>query len=124
MKFLIDECLHTSLVHLAHDSGHTCDHVNFVGLGGHKDWELMDRIRAGEYTFVTNNRTDFTRLYAKEEVHAGLVIVIPNVAPARQRDLFRAALSHIGTRDMTNAILEVDSTGNVITCREYRYPSS
>jgi len=34
MKFLIDECLHTSLVGLAHDIGHLCDHVNFLGLSG------------------------------------------------------------------------------------------
>jgi hypothetical protein len=33
MKFLIDECLHTSLISLAHDAGHVCEHVNFLGLG-------------------------------------------------------------------------------------------
>jgi len=43
MKFLIDECLHTSLVTLAHEAGHLCDHVNFLGLGGHKDWQLMTK---------------------------------------------------------------------------------
>jgi len=50
MKFLIDECLHTSLVTVAHDAGHVCDHVNFLGLGGHKDWQLMVRtpIPAGD----------------------------------------------------------------------------
>jgi Domain of unknown function (DUF5615) len=42
MKFPIDECLHTSLVTLAHDAGHGCEHVNFLGLGGHKDWQLMN----------------------------------------------------------------------------------
>jgi hypothetical protein len=45
MKFLIEECLHTSLVTLPHDAGHVCEHVNFLGLGGHKDWQLMTRIR-------------------------------------------------------------------------------
>jgi len=34
MKFLIDECLHTSLVTVAHETGHVCDHVNFLSLGG------------------------------------------------------------------------------------------
>jgi len=63
MKFLIDECLHTSLVTLAHDAGHVCDHVNFLGLGGQEDWQLMARIRSEDYTFVTNNCTDFTALY-------------------------------------------------------------
>src|ERR1035441_6552263 len=122
MKFLIDECLHTSLVTLAHDAGHLCEHVNFVGLGGHKDWQLMNRIRRKDYTFVTNNRTDFTSLYAKEELHAGLVIILPNVTPSRQRELFRAALSHIGNRDLINAVLEVDLAGAMAACREYSTP--
>jgi predicted nuclease of predicted toxin-antitoxin system len=122
MKFLIDECLHTSLVTAAHEAGHACDHVNFLGLGGHKDWQLMARIRQKDYTFVTNNRTDFATLYAKEELHAGLVIIFPNVTPSRQRDLFRAALLHLGKRDLINAVLEVNLGGNRATCREYSYP--
>jgi predicted nuclease of predicted toxin-antitoxin system len=109
MKFLIDECLHTSLVTVAHDAGHACEHVNFLGLGGNKDWQLMARIRGGDYT-------------AKEELHAGLVIILPNVTPSRQRELFRAALSHIGNRDLTNAVLEVDLAGATATCREYSHP--
>ena len=78
MRFLVDECLHTSLMSVAHKHGFACDHVNFLGLGGYKDWQLMQTIRAGEYTFVTNNRSDFTSLYGKETVHPGLVIVIPS----------------------------------------------
>lgn len=106
MKFLIDECLHTSLVGVAHEAGHVCDHVNFLGLGGCKDWELMKRIRAAEYALVTNNRVDFLRLYGKEAVHAGLVIILPNVPASRQRELFDAALSHIGERQLINTMLE------------------
>lgn len=124
MKFLIDECLHTSLIALAHDAGHLCEHVNFLGLGGYKDWQLMAKIRSDDYTLVTNNRTDFTTLYAQEELHAGLVVIIPNVTPSRQRDLFRAALLHIGPRDLTNAVFEVDLVGLSAICREYPYPGS
>ena len=122
MKLLIDECLHTSLATLAHEAGHVCEHANFVGLGGHKDWPLMTKIRGEDYTFVTNKRTDFTALYAKEQLHAGLVIIVPNVTPSRQRELFRAALSHIGKRNLINAVLEVDLVGATVTCREYPYP--
>jgi predicted nuclease of predicted toxin-antitoxin system len=122
MKFLIDECLHTSLVNLAHHAGRLCEHVTLLGLGSRKDWQLMTRIRRDDYTFVTNNRTDFMALYAKEELHAGLVVILPNITPSRQRELFRAALSHIGKGDLTNAVLEVDVAGSTITCREYSYP--
>jgi hypothetical protein len=55
-------------------------------------------------------------------LHAGLVVIIPNVPAGRQRELFQAALSHIGERDLTNAVLEVDLVASAITCREYLYP--
>jgi predicted nuclease of predicted toxin-antitoxin system len=122
MKLLIDECLHTSLIGVAHEAGYACEHVNFIGLSGYKDRQLMDRIRACEYTFVTNNRVDFAALYGREELHAGLVIIVPSVVPKLQRELFRAALAHIGERDLVNTLLEVDLTDADITCREFLYP--
>jgi hypothetical protein len=82
----------------------------------------MTIVRREDYTFVTNNRTDFATLYAKEELHAGLVVILPNVTPSLQRELFQAALSHIATRDLVNAVLKVDLVGTVATCREYLYP--
>jgi predicted nuclease of predicted toxin-antitoxin system len=122
MKFLIDECLHTSLVGTAHVAGHGFDHVDFLGLGALKDCQLMPIILEGDYTFVTNNRTDFLALYAKQKLHAGLVVIIPNVTPSRQRELFQAALSHIGTRELINAVLEVKLAGAKMECPEYSYP--
>ena len=92
MKLLIDECLHTSLVAVAHAAGHAADHVVHRGLGGLKDWQLMPVIRGQEYTFVTNNLVDFIGIYGKEPLHAGVIILVPSVAPARQRQLFTAAL--------------------------------
>ena len=88
MKFLVDECLHTSLVVVAHEAGHVCDHVNFLGLGGYKDWQLMAKIRAEDCTLVTNNRADFVALFAKEALHSGLLIILPSVTPLLQRQLF------------------------------------
>ena len=122
MKFLIDECLHTSLVTIGQDAGYICDHVNFLGLGGYKDWQLMPKIRTGEYAFVTNDMAHFMRIYGQEELHAGLVIIVPNVIPSRQRELFQAVLSHIGNRDLINTVVEVEIAGDGITCREYVYP--
>jgi hypothetical protein len=116
MKFPIDECLHTSLVTIAQDAGYICDHVNFLGLGG------CPKSRPENYTFVTNDMAHFMRIYGREELHAGLIILIPNVTPSRRRGLFRAALSHIGHRDLTNTVVEVDIVGDGITCREYEYP--
>lgn len=75
--------------------------------------------RAQGYTFVTNNRSDFLFLHGKEPLHAGVIIIIPNVTPFRQR---RAVLKHVGTRDLTNTVVEVKYEGNQIVCYEYALP--
>ena len=122
VKLLIDECLHTSLVELAHAAGPAADHVNYLGLGGLKDWQLMGTIRQQDYTFVTNNRSDFLALHGREPLHAGVIIIVPSVTPPRQRELFSAALKHIGVKDLTNAVVEVKYLGNRIECSEYNLP--
>lgn len=122
MKLLIDECIHTSLVSVAHSAGHTADHVSHRGLGGLKDWQLMRVIREQEYTFVTNNRSDFLDLHGKEPLHAGVIVIVPNVVPSQQRELFAAALKHIGSRDLTNTVVEVRFFRNYIQCSEYELP--
>jgi predicted nuclease of predicted toxin-antitoxin system len=122
VKFLIDECLHTSLVEVAHTAGHLADHVNYLGLGSSKDWQLMATIRARDYTFVTNNRTDFLVLHGQESLHAGVIIIVPSVTPVRQRELFSAALKHIGAKDLTNTVVEVKYAGTGIVCSEYDLP--
>lgn len=122
MKLLIDECLHTSLVTVAHSAGHSADHVSYRGLGGLKDWQLMRVIREQEYTFVTNNRSDFLDLHGKEPLHAGVIVIVPNVIPSQQRELFAAALRHIGTRDLTNTVVEARFIRGEIQCSEYQLP--
>lgn len=76
-----------------------------------------------DYTFVTNNRTDFLALYGRLQLHAGLVIIVPNVTPAVQRELFQAALSFIGKRELTNAVVEIEFRGKEIESRQYSMPS-
>ena len=122
MKLLIDECLHTSLVKLAHGAGLLADHVNYLGLGSSKDWQLMAFIRQHDYTLVTNNRSDFLVLHGQEPLHAGVIVVVPNVTPVHKRELFGAALEHIGARDLTNTVVEVKYAGNRIACSEYALP--
>jgi predicted nuclease of predicted toxin-antitoxin system len=124
VKFLIDECLHTSLVEIAHAAGYVADHVNYLGLGSSKDWQLMATIRQHDYTFVTNNRSDFLALHEKEPLHAGVIIIVPSVIPLYQRDFFSAALKHIGARDLTNTVVEVKYAGNQIVCSEYALPEA
>jgi predicted nuclease of predicted toxin-antitoxin system len=67
MRFLVDECLHESLVGVTHAAGFEAAHVNHLGLSGKPDWELAERVSADEFTFVTSNRLDFVRLFSWKE---------------------------------------------------------
>ena len=123
MNFLIDECLHTSLVEVAIERGHEATHVNYRGLSGVQDWNLMAPIQEGDFTFVTNNAKDFRRLYAQQEIHAGLVILIPNVRPAEQRELFDAALDELAEAPgLINEALEVGLVDGDIQISRYELP--
>jgi predicted nuclease of predicted toxin-antitoxin system len=122
MRFPIDECLHESLVGVAHSAGFEATHVNHLGLSGKPDWQLSERIVAGEFTFVTNNRVDFLQLFRKMDLHPGLIVVVQNVAPAKQRALFRAVLEFSTGRALVNAVVEVSLNGDTIRCVEYPFP--
>jgi predicted nuclease of predicted toxin-antitoxin system len=122
MRFLIDECLHESLVEVAHAAGFEATHVNHLGLSGKPDWDLAERIGEDEFTFVTNNRVDFILLFGDMELHAGLIILVPNVVPALQRALFEAAIQYLGGRDLINAAIEVTLDGKVVRSVEYQLP--
>ncbi len=123
MRFLIDECLHESLVRVAHSAGFEASHVNHLGLSGKPDWELAERIAKAEFTFVTNNRVDFIGLFGKMDLHAGLVVIVPNLAPALQRCLFQATLQYLAGKSLINAVIEVTSDGKTATCVEYQLPT-
>jgi|SRR5215469_13974960 len=114
MKFLVDECLHTSLVELAHVAGYEAYHVAHYGLQGAKDHELMQHIRKQEFVFVTNNAADFKKLFARERLHSGLVIIVPNASPELQQILFKAILDEIENNEPINAVVEVRLQGTYI----------
>lgn len=125
MTFLIDECLHTSLVRTAHESGYAAMHVRELGLLGWKDHQIAARLVEDDLTFVTNNGPDFISLLGRRELHAGLIIIVPMVVPAKQRELFHAVLVHTRGRDLTNVVIEsgYSESGREIICREYPWPA-
>jgi predicted nuclease of predicted toxin-antitoxin system len=124
VRFLIDECLHTSLVDVAQQHGHEAHHVKWLGLSGATDRGLMPRIVEDDFTFVTNNAADFRRLYARQEVHAGLVIVVPQVSPARQRALFSSLLDTLDPDDaLLDEVIEVSLDGDEVVITRYELPA-
>ena len=62
-----------------------------------------------EFVFVTNNARDFRKLMGETVLHSGLIVIIPNVTPAVQRELFERALAEVAKiPDMINRIAEID----------------
>jgi predicted nuclease of predicted toxin-antitoxin system len=122
VKLLIDECLHTSLVKVASDRLYEAYHVAHLGMSGLKDHQLMPRVRDKDFTLVTNNAIDFRRLFQQEQIHAGLIIIVPNVAPAIQRALLAAALDYVGDRDLMNRVIEINLIAVGTDIKEYEVP--
>ncbi len=124
MRFLIDECLHESLVGVAHGAGFEATHVNHLGLSGKPDWELAERIVKDEFTFVTNNRVDFIRPFRQNGVARW-----PNRNQFRislqlcSAACFEAAIQYLAGKSLINAVIEVTSDGKTATCFEYRLPA-
>jgi predicted nuclease of predicted toxin-antitoxin system len=123
MKFLIDECLSIDLVSVASQAGHEAQHVAHVGKAGWKDWNVAAHAAEGDFVLVTNNASDFRRLYAAQTLHAGLVIIIPNVNRMVQQQLFRGALDELAKfGEPVNRVLEVDIEGDDVTFKLYDLP--
>lgn len=123
MRFLIDECLSVDLVLVASQAGHEAQHVAHVGKAGWKDWNVLRHAAAGDFVLVTNNAGDFRRLYETQPLHAGLVIIVPNVTRAVQQQLFHGALDELARfGEPVNRVLEVDIDGDYITFNFYDLP--
>jgi predicted nuclease of predicted toxin-antitoxin system len=124
MRFLVDECLSIDLVTVAQKAGHDAYHVAHVGKAGWKDWNVARHAREGDFVLVTNNASDFRRLYAAQPLHAGLVIIIPNVGRVVQQQLFLGALEQLAAiGEPINQVLEVDLDGEDVTFALYDLPA-
>ena len=123
MRLLIDECLSPALVQLVQASGHEGYHLAHLGRAGAKDWQIVELALARDMILVTNNASDFRRLYASQELHPGLVILVPNVARETQLRLFRAALARLrGAGELVNKALEVRLRGDDVIVDDYEWP--
>ncbi len=124
MRFLIDECLNVDLVAVAGRAGHEAHHVARVGKSGWKDWNVARYARGGDFILVTNNASDFRRLYAAQPLHAGLVILIPAVDRILQQRLFKTALDELAILgEPLNRVIEVDLDGDDVTFAIYDLPA-
>ena len=123
MRFLIDECLTIDLVTIAGQAGHEAQHVAHLGKAGWKDWNVARYAAEGDLVLVTNNASDFRKLYSTQPLHAGLVIIIPSVNRVEQQRLFRGALDELSRFvELINRVLEVDIEGDEMMFDFYELP--
>jgi predicted nuclease of predicted toxin-antitoxin system len=114
-RFLIDECLSASLVAVAKERGLQADYVTYIGKSGWSDWNLASYALENDYVFVTNNRRDFLKEYAKLDLHNGLIIIVPDTKRADQQRLFAKVLKVVCERNdgLVNKLIEVLLDGSV-----------
>jgi predicted nuclease of predicted toxin-antitoxin system len=124
VRFLIDECLTVELAREAENAGYEAHHVAHLGKASWKDRAIRDYALNGDFILVTNNASDFRRLYAATDVHPGLVILVPNVVQETQVVLFREAVKRLAQCDDTvNKVLEVDISDGDIMLTMYDFPA-
>jgi len=116
------ECLSPDLVAAAQARGHHATHVVHRGLQGIADRRLIKTIFSETFILVTNNGKDFLRLYASEQMHPGLVIIVPNgIGSRRQIELFEIAMAMVEARsDLVNMVVEVFANGRA---ESYPWPT-
>ena len=123
MKFLIDECLSPGLVKLARDRGyHESTHVTWLGMQSRKDWAIVRRSIAEGFILVTNNTVDFTALYERQNLHAGLICLNAALGRMRlevQKALFLLALDMLADQD-SSVLPGHDASRPIPGCRGLR----
>jgi predicted nuclease of predicted toxin-antitoxin system len=112
--FLFDECLTQDLVAVANSYGHDAGHVVYRGLRSASDNVLAKYANQHDMVFVTNNRRDFVKLYREIELHPGLIIIVPSVELALQKQLFAGLLSYLSDgKDLTNRLIDIHIDGTM-----------
>lgn len=116
IRFLIDENLSPRLVETAARFGHAACHVAHRGWASLDDPQVLRHMLDEDLTLVTNNWVDFRPMLERLEIHAGIIVILPNVRRERQIELFSTALAAIGEHrlDMINTVLRVDDDGTVM----------
>jgi predicted nuclease of predicted toxin-antitoxin system len=123
VRFLVDGCLTVELVSVAGDAGYEAHHVAHVGKAGWRDWNVLRYACDNDMVLVTNNAADFRKLYADQSLHAGLVILIPNVTVDLQKRLFKGAVDNLTVHgEPINQVLEVDLDGEDMIFELYELP--
>jgi hypothetical protein len=66
------------------------------------------------------NASDFRRLYARQQLHTGLILILPNVDRPTEARLFAAGLAQLAQADdLVNQVMEIDLDSGQVKFRIY-----
>jgi hypothetical protein len=104
-----------ALVSIAKSKGVNADYGPHVGKAGWQDWNIVQFALANDYVIVTNNRRHFLKEYLKQDLHGGLVIIVPSVDRDDQVRLFTTALDAAIALEssLINKVIEILEDGSV-----------
>ena len=77
MRFLIDECLHTSLTAISNQAGHEAYHVVYRGWAGMEDHELPAIILREEFVRIYSEPVLQNFLDQQRKAHPGIALPDP-----------------------------------------------
>lgn len=95
MKLWFDEDLSPTLVQVANERGFEATCNRGRGVLGHKDAQLRSLVQGEGHVFVTDNASDFRPMYARDEVHPGLVVMPGEFGRDHQQQLARGVVDWI-----------------------------
>jgi predicted nuclease of predicted toxin-antitoxin system len=121
VKLWFDEDLSPTLVPVANELGFEATCNRDRGMLGSKDRDLRLQVQVEGYVLVSDNASDFRPMYAREDIHPGLIVMPARDGRAKQQDLAREVLALIAnaaadaaesTEDfMVDKLVEIDDQG-------------
>jgi Domain of unknown function (DUF5615) len=101
-------------------------HVSWIGMSGAKDHVVTSRAIIDGFVLVTHNTVEFRPLYARQEVHVGLIgfnTAAGIMSLELQKRLFLLTLRELAGSEAWNEVLEIFvSAQGLVTVERYDLP--
>ena len=123
MRLWFDEDLSPTLVRVAHELGFEATCNRDRGVLGVSDTALRQLVHSEGFVFITDNASDFRPMYARDDIHPGLIVVPAGYGRAMQQFLTREVVNWVANAAlqsdqaaadyMLNRLVEIDRDGSV-----------
>jgi predicted nuclease of predicted toxin-antitoxin system len=133
LAFLVDENLTPVLAEMAQERGYHAMHATWVRLRGRRDHQVASYAVNNNMILVTNDMSDFRRIYRRRKLHPGIVFLAVMDSGIMDRDaqtfMFEAALENVEEDEPINEAVQAQLDENedgdwVVTVSRYPLPRS